>query len=184
MPSQTFIRKWFCIFLCCLGLTVWKAQAQSKEYQIKGAFLYNFAQFVAWPPEAFPDAQSPFVIGVLGDNPFGSFLDGIARGEMMNGHPLAVQYYARPEEIQTCQILFISRSEARQTNQILAGLKGREILMVSDLDNFAAQGGIIQFTTVNNKIRFQINLEAAKAANLTISSKLLKCAESAPPAGE
>jgi hypothetical protein len=184
MFSQNSTRKWLCIFLCGLGLAAAKAPAQSKEYQIKGAFLYNFAQFVAWPPEAFPDNQSPLVIGVLGENPFGDFLDGLVQGAKVNSHPLVVQHYNQASEIQGCDILFISRSEAKQVDEILADLKGRDILTVSDIDGFTAKGGIIQFTTENNKIRFQINLEAAKAASLSISSKLLKCAESAPPGRE
>jgi hypothetical protein len=149
----------------------------SKEYQVKAAFLYNFAQFVDWPPPAFPESQTPLVIGVLGTDPFGAFLDDTVRGEKVNNHPMEIQRFGRVEEIKTCHILFISKSEAAQLEQILASLKGRNILTVSDIDGFAQGGGMIRLVTEKGKTRLKINREAAKAAGLTISSKLLKPAE-------
>jgi len=153
------------------------AVVPAKEYQVKAAFLYNFAQFVDWPPQAFPDAQTPLVIGVLGADPFGAFLDDTVRGEKVNNHPMEIQRFRRVEEIKTCHVLFISRSEAAQLEQILASLKGRNILTVGDTDGFAQGGGMIGLVTEKNKTRLKINREVAKAAGLTISSKLLKPAE-------
>ena len=156
----------------------------TKEYQVKAAFLFNFCQFVEWPAEAFPEAQTPLVIGVLGEDPFGGYLDEIAHGEKVNNHPLVVQRYHRTDEIKVCHILFISQSEAKHLEQILESLKGRNILTVSDIDGFAQRNGMIRFVTEKNKIRFRINLEAARAANLTISSKLLRAAEIITPGGD
>jgi len=154
-----------------------EAPADTPEYQLKAVFLFNFAQFVDWPPEVFAEAQTPLVIGVLGDDPFGSYLDETVRGEKVNTHPLAVRRYHRVEEIKTCHVLFISQSEANRLEEILSRLKGSNILTVGDASGFASRGGIIQFVTENNKIRMRINLGAAKARNLKISSKLLRPAE-------
>src|SRR5262245_36573345 len=82
------------------------------EYQLKAVFLFNFAQFVEWPSAAFPEAQTPLVIGILGEDPFGAYLDETVRGETVNNRSLIVRRYRRVEEIETCHILFISRSEA------------------------------------------------------------------------
>ena len=163
---------------------VMDAPAQSvppKEYQVKAAFLYNFAQFVEWPPVVFPEVQSPLVIGVLGDDPFGGYLDDLVREEKVNGRPLVVQRYHTIVEIKTCHVLFICQSEIDQLEQILAGLKGRNILTVGDGERFASRGGMIRFVTEQNRIRLRINVEAAKVANLTISSKLLRLAEIVRP---
>lgn len=153
------------------------ASAQTPEYQLKAVFLFNFTQFVEWPPEAFSDSNSPIVIGILGADPFGSYLDETVRGETVNGRPLVVQRYTKIEEMDTCHVLFVSRSETARVEHILDRLRGRSILSVSEIDSFASQGGVIRFLTVSNKVRLRINLEAARLANLTISSKLLRPAE-------
>jgi hypothetical protein len=158
--------------------------AVSKEYQIKAVFLFNFAQFVQWPPKAFASANEPFRIGVLGDDPFDAFLDETVNGEKIASHPLGIERYRSAEDIKDCQILFISRSENGRMGSILDGLKGRNVLTIGDTDGFIESGGIIRFITVNNKIHFRINLEAAKRANLTISSQVLRLAEITGPGKE
>jgi hypothetical protein len=155
--------------------------AASKEYQVKAVFLYNFVQFTEWPADAFSETNSPIVIGILGDDPFAGDLDKLVRGEKVNSHPLVVQHYRQIEEINACQVLFISQSEAKQLGEIFARLKNRSILTVGDMDGFAQRGGMIRFVTENNKIRFRINVAAANAANLSISSKLLRTAEIVGP---
>ena len=132
------------------------------------------AQFVDWPRNAFSNQHTPLVIGILGEDPFGTFLDDTVRDEMANGHPIAVERYQRLENVKNCQVLFVSRSEANQIGEILAAVRGRSTLIVGDANGFADRGGMIQFVTVENRIQLRINLAAAKAANLTISSKLLR----------
>jgi YfiR/HmsC-like len=146
----------------------------TREYQIKAVFLFNFAQFVEWPPEAFPGAAEPFVIGILGEDPFGPYLDETVRGEKVNSRSISIVRFARAEDIRTCHILYISRSEAGRLDQILSTMRSRSILTVSDLDQFGRSGGMIRFVTENNKVRLRIDNEAAKAAGLKISSKLLR----------
>ena len=158
-----------------LGLSA--EPAAPREYQLKAVFLFNFAQFVEWPPQAFPDAQTPLVIGVLGRDPFGAYLDETVRGERVNNRSLVVQRYGRVDDINTCHILFISRSEGDRLEQILVRLRGRNILTVDDAEGFAPPGVMIRLVTVENKIRLRINLEVVQAADLRISSKLLRPAE-------
>jgi hypothetical protein len=156
---------------------------RAAEYQVKAVFLFNFAQFVDWPAEAFPDSDTPLVIGVLGDDPFGGVLDQTVRDERVRGRPFQVRRYQSVDEIKVCHILFISRSEGARPAGILAAVKPRPILTVSDADEFAERGGMIRFVTDRSRIRLQINLEAAAAAGLTISSKLLRLAEVITPPG-
>ncbi len=165
------------VLLLSVGPAAAAQPAVSREYQVKAVFLFNFAQFVDWPSGTFPSAQAPLVIGVLGDDPFDGFLDDTIRDEKVNDHPLIVQRYRRVEEIGACHILFISQSESGRLDRILARLKDRNILTVGDAEDFARRGGMIRFVTENNKIRLRINMDAAKAAELTISSKLLRPAK-------
>ncbi len=166
-----------CGLLLLGGLYASAQTDPSREYQVKAVFLFNFAQFVEWPPAAFAGASSPIVIGVLGENPFGAYLDETVREEKVASRPLEVQRYRRVDEIKTCHVLFISRSEANRLEQILVSLKDRSILIVGDGDDFVQRGGMIRLATPQNKIRLIINVEAARAAHLTISSKLLRSAE-------
>lgn len=151
------------------------------EYQVKAVFLFNFAQFIDWPSEAFSNVRSPLVIGVLGKDPFGPFLDQTIQGEIAHGRPVLVQRYRDIDEISACHILFIGRSEAGWLQQVLAGLKGLGLLTVSDIPDFARQGGMIQFMIEKNKIRLLINMEDVKASNLSISSKLLRLSQIVRP---
>lgn len=147
------------------------------EYQVKAVFVFNFSRFVEWPPQAFTAPDAPFVIGILGDDPFGARLDEAVRGEQIDQHPLSVRRFRTLGDIGDCQILFIGRSEGAQLPQVLAALEHRSTLTVSELDRSSERGVMIQFTMENNRIRLRINVEAARAAGLTISSKLLRSAE-------
>ena len=166
-----------CGLLLLIGLDASAQTEPSRDYQVKAVFLFNFAQFVEWPPGAFAGPTSPIVIGVLGQDPFGAYLDETVRGEKLDNRPLEIRRYSRVDEIQTCHVLFISRSEANRLDQVLLSLKNRSILIVGDGDDFVQRGGMIRLATVQNKIRLIVNMEAAKGANLTISSKLLRSAE-------
>jgi hypothetical protein len=147
------------------------------EPQVKAVFLFNFAQFVQWPETAFEAPQSAFVIGVLGDDPFGRILDDVVRGEAVGGRPLVVERYRRVEDIRVCHILFIGQLAAADDARVFAALGGRPVLTVGDSEDFAARGGVIRFVTEQSRIRLRVNMDAAKAANLTISSNLLRSAE-------
>ena len=154
---------------------------QPSADQVKAVFLFNFAQFVEWPAVAFTAPDAPLVIGVLGKDPFGAFLDETIRGEIVRGHPLEVRRFASIADIETCHILYVSRSEAVRLTNILHDLKGRPILTVGEGTVFVQSGGIIAFSSLRNRIRMRINNAAARAAQLAISSKLLRVAESTGP---
>lgn len=170
-------RGWFAfVFLFCCGTTGLIAQG-AREYQIKAVFLFNFAQFVEWPASAFPDEQAPFVIGVLGSDPFGDALREAVSGERVNQRSFTVQHYERVEDIAACHVLFISQSESGQLERILPNLKNRPVLTVGETEDFAKRGGMIRLVNENNRIRMRINVESAQSAGLIISSKLLRPAE-------
>jgi hypothetical protein len=154
------------------------AFAQStREYQIKAAFLFNFGQFVTWQPEALPAVDAPFVIGVLGEDPFGATLDGLVTGTRIGNRPVVVARYDDLADVSGCQILFVSSSDAPPLDDVLEALDGRGILTVGEEPDFAEDGGIIRFLVEENRVRLEINLAAAEAAGLTISSKLLRLAD-------
>ena len=147
------------------------------EYRLKAAFLFNFMQFVQWPATAFAGGASPLVIGVLGEDPFGEQLDQLVRGEQIRGRPIVVQRHARLEDVRQCQLLFINERDQRKLKAILAALAQQPILTVSDAPDFTRSGGMINFVTQDNHVRLLINVDAATAAQLTLSSKLLRPAQ-------
>jgi hypothetical protein len=156
-----------------LALTSSAGAEATKEYQLKAVFLYNFAQFIEWPASAFTSDAAPMRIGVLGDDPFGSSLDEVVRNESVRGRRFAVSRSARPEDLKDCQMIYVARSEKARVGEILAALAGRPVLTVSDLDGFAALGGMIRFYVEGNKIRFEINQGSAQEHGLKPGSQLL-----------
>jgi hypothetical protein len=153
------------------------ASAALSEHRLKAVFLFNFSRFVEWPPSAFAAADTPFVIGVFGRDPFGSDLDDVVRGETVNGRRLQIQRVQTVQDAAACQILFIPESERARLAGILAALTRSNTLTVSDLDGAARGGAMIRLVTDHDKIRLRINVESARAAGLTISSKLLRASE-------
>src|SRR5260370_2351852 len=123
---------------CLLG-----AAQPVSEYQLKAVFLFNFAQFVEWPPAALPRESAPFVIGVLGKDPFGAALDEVVRGEAANGHPLEAVRYHNVGDVRDCQILFIAASYPPELEGILAALMRRTILTRPAADSPAGHGSMI-----------------------------------------
>lgn len=151
--------------------------ADSDEYRVKLAFIFNYARFTEWPPETFPNATSSLVLCVLGNDPFKSKLDTV-QDKMIGERSFIVKEIRRAEDARGCHMLFISGSEKDRVDPILRTVKGLSILTVSDIPNFTKLGGMIGFTFSDDKIRFEINLAVARSSNLEISSKLLKLAES------
>lgn len=145
-------------------------------YQIKAAFLYNFAKFVEWPSGSFADGNSPLVIGILGDDPFGSSLDQVVKGNTVGGRRICIKRFPRIRDVESCHILFVCSSESNRLARALESVKNSGVLTVSDIDRFAQRGGIVGFTMDDNKVGFEINVTTAQRSNLKISSKLLKLA--------
>jgi hypothetical protein len=159
------------------GMRMQAQPVPSREYQLKAVFLFNFTQFVEWPPASFETSESPLIIGVLGENPFGAYLEQTVSDEKVNGHPVSVRYFDNEKEAQTSHILFINITETKKRKEAINALRGKNILTVSDAPDFTKLGGMIRFFNQVNKIKLQINLSASKESELVLSSKLLKLAD-------
>ena len=147
------------------------------EYQLKAAFIYNFAKFVDWPPDAFTDEKSPITLCVYGKDPFGSALDDAVRGKTSGNRNIGVRRTKKLQDLNACQIVFVSNSESEHLREILAGLRGSSALIIGESPHFAEQGGQIQFVPEGKRIRFTINVDSVNRARLRMSSKLLALAE-------
>ena len=146
--------------------------------RIKAGFLFHFSQFTEWPVETFPERDSPLVIGIFGRDPFGSFLEETVQNETVRGHTIKVERYRTVTELKSCHILYLGFSDPDNTERVLRSVKGKPVLTVNDSDISSRQHeAIIKFLTKQNKIRFTINLDAAREARLTLSSKLLRAAD-------
>ena len=144
---------------------------------MKAAFLFHFAQFIEWPEEAFKDAGSPLTYCTLGEDPFHGALDTSLGGKTIGARPMRVLHFKPSQEVQGCQVLFLGAAEKQLIPATLASLKERPVLTVGESERFAANGGMIGFLVENNKIRFEVNLEAAERSKLKISSRLLSLAK-------
>ena len=167
----------FLLFLCIplLYLPADAALAQIvREYEIKAAFIYNFVKFVEWPPDDTSNAD-PITIAVVGKDPFGDALD-LIREKTIGVRKIVVKRFARVDDIAKCQVLFISSSQHEQLPHILKVTKKWHVLTIGEVTGFAQSGGIINFIIVDDKVRFEINVDAAQRAGLKISSQLLKLA--------
>jgi hypothetical protein len=152
----------------------------ANEYEIKAAFLLNFAKFVDWPPKSFSDAQSPFLICVIGHDPFGPVLDSSAIGRTVDDRVVEVDRYPNTRnlsEAQHCHIAFVSASEKQHFRKVIDSFQGKSVLLVSDADGFASEGGVIEFQMADDHVGFVINPDAASRADLQVSSKLLDLAK-------
>lgn len=148
-----------------------------REYDVKAVFLLNFMQFVEWPETRLAETNTPFVIGVLGTDPFGSILDQTVRGERIHGRLLVVRRFAQVDDVSPCHLLFVCRSERNRMADIIRRVSGRGILTVGDIDPFSRLGGMITFKTSKNRVQFEINVAAAQKEGLRLSAKLLKVAQ-------
>jgi len=154
------------------------------EYQVKAAFLFNFAKFAEWPADAFAGPEAPITICVAGDDPFGESLDAAVRGETVGGRRLAVQRTRGLAKLRDCQIVFVAGSERGRRHAILSSLEGAAVLSVGEDDGFLTDGGVVRFVLDQNRVRFEINLAAAEDNRLKLSSKLLRLARAVhPPQG-
>lgn len=132
--------------------------------------------FVEWPEDTFPFEDSPIVIGIVGRDPFGSAIDVTVRGKRVNKRRFIIKRLQRTETVQDCHIVFISSSERKRIGELMDHLKDIPVLTVSEIPGFARRGGIINFRVEDNKVRFDINADAAKRAGFKLNSQLLRVA--------
>jgi hypothetical protein len=169
-----------------LAVAAW-GQAK-EEYRVKAAFLYNFAKFVDWPPQAFKSGGDPISICILGKDPFGGALEQAVHGQVVQGRPFSVRQVAdgssevhpdvhAEQWMGACHILFVSSSERKRLASVFREIKTTGVLTVGESDNFTAEGGIVNFRIEEGSVRIQINVDAAAQQQIHISSKLLGVAE-------
>ncbi|PYT15211.1 MAG: hypothetical protein DMF51_07165 [Acidobacteria bacterium] len=130
----------------------------------------------AWPPETFARQDALFVVGVLGNESFSVVLDQVVRGKAINGHPFDVRRLRSPEEAAACQMVFVGAQETRLLPALFKAVRATAVLTVGDGESFTRQGGIMNFVVRDNRVRFEVNTDAAGRAGLSISSKLLQLA--------
>ena len=147
------------------------------EYRVKALFLLNFTKYVAWPTNAFTGTNTPFTFGVYGENDFADDLQTAVAGRSVNGRSIIIRQLDGTNDLAGCQILFISHSAVNLRGEILDQVRTLPVLTVGETDQFLQQGGVIHFLKKESKVRLEINLEAARQANLNISSKLLNVAD-------
>lgn len=164
-------------FLGLAGQTSTRAQNSSPvEYQVKAAFLLNFAKFIQWPSNIFQDEKTPITVCVFRYDPFGNALDEIIRGKNVNNRELLARRINDLPELSACHLVFVSAREEKRLPEILNSLKGTSALVIGEAGGFAEHGGGIQFFLEDNRLRFAVNVDAVQRARLTISSKLLALA--------
>jgi hypothetical protein len=154
-----------------------QAQSQAGEYHVKAAFLFHFVQLVEWPASALGNEINPITLCVIGEDPFRGDLEATIAGKTVGGRVMVVRHLKSAEDFQGCQVLFVSGHDPARFGRLLAELKDGPILTVGESDGFVEQGGMVGFLVEGNKVRFEINVEAAERAKLKISSRLLLLAK-------
>lgn len=173
--------RWFAhavylLLAICFAAAPLQAQTLS-EYDVEAAYLYNFGKFVRWPAAASSSTQT-FDICILGQDPFGGTLDRLIAHDQISGKLIRKRIISRPSDATGCAIVYISDSEAPNLRNIISQLGSKPDLLVSGLPNFVDYGGDIQFLLDDDRVRFEINLDAASKCGLGVSSELLKVASS------
>jgi hypothetical protein len=161
------------VWAVCLPLHVSASTAgdeRADEYQVKAAFLFNFARFVSWP-----ETSGPIVIGIAGDDPFGEVVEATIRGKSIAGRPIEVRMLGESDAVRAVNILFISAAEKRRAADLVRRA-GSKVLTVGEIPQFIRDGGMIRFFVEQHRVRFQINAQAAEQSGFKIHSQLLSLA--------
>jgi hypothetical protein len=148
---------------------------QAPEYQVKAEFIERFTRFIDWP--AGSESRGNFHIGVIGDNPFNGYLDKMAALHKIHNRTVQIHAITDLSQIDSCQLLFIGASERERLKRILAHTESKPILTIGDTNGYAAAGVIINFYTVGENVRFEVNEGAIERSGLKVSAKLLKLAK-------
>jgi hypothetical protein len=153
------------------------AQTAAEEYRVKAAFIFHFAQLVEWPAERATGADNSLVLCTLGEDPFQGLLEGTVAGKAVGNRILRVRHLGQPQDMQACQIVFLGRAQSKQIPTLVSALHQAPVLTVGETAGFLDAGGMIDFLLEDNKVRFEVNLDAAESADLKIGSRLLVLAE-------
>jgi hypothetical protein len=153
------------------------AQTAGEEYRVKAAFIFHFAQLVDWPPEKPTGTDNSLVLCTLGEDPFQGMLEGTVAGKAIGNRILRIRHLGEPQEMQACQIVFLGRAQSKRIPMLVATLHNAPVLTVGETAGFLDAGGMIDFLLEDNKLRFEVNLDAAESADLKIGSRLLVLAQ-------
>jgi hypothetical protein len=156
-----------------LGSSTGRPESES-EYRLKAAFLYNFARFVEWPAGAL-DASPTFRICIVGEDPFGGDLPVVVQGKRLQDRPIEI-FRTDGAELAGCHMVFIGSGETGHAARLLTGVVGRGVLTVGETQEFIRAGGMIGMRLEEDRVRFDVNVDAAQRAGLRMSSQLLKLA--------
>jgi len=172
------------IVLCFLFLNYRNCQGQSAtEYEVKAAYVFNLLKFVEWPEVSPGDAQTKWVIGIVGNSPIGDELSKLVENKNVLGKELQVKTFQATDNLRVCNILFISGSEKKHLPAILAALRGSSVMTVADMEHFIDAGGMVQFVVEDARVRISIDVGATGRARLKVSSKLLALARAVTAEG-
>ncbi|MGE3177555.1 MAG: YfiR family protein [Vicinamibacterales bacterium] len=153
-----------------------EADRLAGEYQVKAAYLFNFAKFVEWPAEAFASPDAPVVIGIYGPDPFGAALESLVRDKKLAGRPLAIRRSSAMGDLRASHLVFVNAPSADTLPALLAQLAGASVLTVGEHERFIESGGVVRFELNDGRVGFTIDVGAASRSRLTISSQLLRLA--------
>ena len=151
------------------------------EHSIKAAYLYNFASYVDWPPSALDVQDAPFAIGVLGDEQVAAELAPLMRGRQILGRPIAVRQVQSGDDLAGLHVLFIGRGSAAALPRLLDEARDHAVLVVTEWDGALEAGSAINFRLIDQRVRFEVSLDAADACGLSVSSRMLAVAERVVP---
>jgi hypothetical protein len=171
------------VLLLCGAPQDARAQSAVDEYQVKAAFLFHFAQFLDWPADSLNASDPSIAMCIFDDEPRRVELQSTVDGKLIGARAFHVRLISQPQEVQGCNILFLSRDEARRQSAVLKSLRGMPVLTVGETSNFLSDGGMIRFHLEEGKTRFDINLSPAESSHLQISSRLLLLATSVTGGG-
>ena len=153
------------------------SQVLSQEYQLKANYLRKIPSFVEWPPSAATSSKAAFQLCTLGDYPFGTRFAWEVRNASVGGRKMELRWAHEEQELDGCQVIFFSRSEAKRYGKILEGLKGKSVLTVGESEGFLEAGGMVELSFENDRLQIEVNLVAARSANLKVDARLLAMAK-------
>jgi hypothetical protein len=161
---------------CLFSGNAASAEPVLTEYEVKAAYVFNFAKFVDWPSTAFSAKNSPIIIGIIGNDEFGTLLGNIVKAKTIQEHTIAVRQLKWPSDLSACHIVFIGASEQKQVKQITDSLQDRPVLTITEAEEGVQSKGIMNLLVEGGKVQFEIDVASAEKAHLQISSKLLRLA--------
>jgi hypothetical protein len=153
------------------------SQAVSQEYQMKARYLRKIPSFVEWPPSAANTSKAAFQMCTLGDYPFRTRLAQEVGSVTVSGRRIALRWVHKEQKLDGCEVIFFSRSEAKHYGKILEGLKGKSVLTVGESEGFLEAGGMVELSFENDRLQMEVNLVAARNANLKVDARLLAMAK-------